>query len=361
MNKPKHLYLHVPFCYKICAYCDFFRAKSHPQLIEAWLQACIKDLELLSGSYQTIYIGGGTPTSLNQLQLETLLSKLAPLLCSNGEFTIEANPESLTKDKLVVLTNNRVNRISLGIQAFDRKVLKYINRDFDVDTKALINDIYNSGIKHISIDLIYGLPFQDENIFLEDIKLASQLPIDHLSLYSLTIEDNAQFKRDNVEKMDDDLEARWYELAIKALAEADFNQYEISSFAKAGGQSQHNLAYWHYHDFIGIGPGASGKEGLIRYTNQKRLDLYANGLRERDEEELSVDDEIFEALMMGLRLNQGIDITRFNQRFNIDLNEYFKSGLAKHTALNNLIIEENYLKTSDQGRNILNEILIDFL
>ncbi|MGL5540148.1 MAG: radical SAM family heme chaperone HemW, partial [Erysipelotrichaceae bacterium] len=310
MNKPvESLYLHVPFCDQICAYCDFYRCKTHPHLVDKWLEGIEHDLQdvRLNRHLKTIYLGGGTPSALREDQLERLLQALDPYSAQCVEFTVEVNPESLSQAKLNLMAKHRVNRISMGVQSFQPRLQALIARSVDQDIAAWIDAIHTAGIPHISIDLIYGLPTQTMEEWKADLQQALMLSIDHLSLYALTIEAHSAFGRQGIEKMEEELEGDMYEYAIATLPTGGFEHYEVSSFARNHAYSLHNLAYWSYADFYGIGPGASGKEGALRYTQSTRLDHYLIGKRERKNETLRSSDQFFEAIMMGLRTKWGVE------------------------------------------------------
>lgn len=356
------MYIHVPFCDSICAYCDFERCKKSNILTQKWLNQILKDIEeRKEEKIQTLYIGGGTPTSLSCEELDALLSAcdgFKPL-----EYTIEANIENLSQDKINILVQHHVNRISLGVQSLNDQLIKIIQRNHHAnDIFEKIDEIYESGITNISVDMIYGLPNQTLEVWLEDIeKITSNSKISHVSIYSLTIEENSTFGRNGIEKVDDELDEMMYFEAIKCLENHGFKQYEISNFAREGKESLHNQVYWEYEDFIGLGCGAYGKENHIYYHIPFRIDQYIKGIIEREEERLELEDEMFEMLMMSLRMKKGISLTKFNERFNQELISTYETPIKKHLELNHLVLDDETLKCSDRGFALLNSILVDFM
>ncbi|MGL5979232.1 MAG: coproporphyrinogen-III oxidase family protein, partial [Erysipelotrichaceae bacterium] len=254
-----------------------------------------------------------------------------------------------------------VDRISLGVQSFKPSLQQLIHRSQNMDIKAMIAQIHAAGLDRISIDLMYGLPTQSLADWEADLELATALEIDHISLYALTIEEHSAFGRQHLGKVEEDLEADCYDLAIAVLSKAGFEHYEISSFARNKSYSKHNLAYWNYDDFDAIGPGASGKIGNTRFTNLPRLDLYAKGERQQEVTTLSLSEQSFEALMMQLRTCFGIDLQRFQQRFHVDLLQTKADVIAHGVKQGWLILENGNLKTTTRGMHMLHDVLIEFL
>ena len=358
----KSMYIHVPFCDSICAYCDFERCKRIEVLSRKWLNQIVKDIyDRKDENIETLYIGGGTPSCLSIDELDELLS-----VCdyfSPVEYTIEANIENLSYDKILCMVKHGVNRISLGVQSLNDELIQIINRHHT--SKMIFNkidEIYNAGIKNISVDMIYGLPHQTLDIWLQDLyKLAINPKISHISIYSLTIEKNSQFGRNGVEKVSDELDEQMYFKAIECLEKHGFMQYEISNFCRKNKESKHNTTYWEYEDFIGLGCGAYGKENHIYYHYPFRINEYINNSLKKEETYLEKEDEMFEMIMMGLRMRKGISLNDFYNRFHIRLEELYKQTIKNHQALNNLILDDKYLKCSNQGFGLLNNILIDFM
>lgn len=360
-----HLYLHIPFCRCICGYCDFYKLKYQENMADKYVYALHKEIESknLNHNLKTIYLGGGTPSALNENQLESVLSILEPYSHHVEEYTIECNPESLTLEKVKLMKQYGVNRISLGIQSFHDDLQNIMDR---ICPKQAILDVlkmtYENGITNISVDFIYGLPTQTLAMWEEDLNEIVVNPyISHLSLYSLTIEKNTKFQKLGYQPASSDLETAMYDKAIEILSKHGFEQYEIASFAKNQCYSKHNLSYWTYQDFYGVGPGASGKENYVRYDNERNLLNYTSFKFNRADIELDEKNTIFEHIMMNLRVKWGIDITAFNAQYDIDLLDYFKAAIEKNIIKNWLVIENNHLKTTYEGMFALHDILVDFM
>lgn len=364
LNKPKSLYLHVPFCKTICYYCDFCHSVYSRKQALLWLETVKKEITLknINTCLDTIYIGGGTPSSLDDDLVDSLLGLLDPYARFVKEYTIEVNPETMTKEKVSILKKHGINRISMGLQSSDKSLLKLMNRHHDLeDVKRVMSLFYEQDITNISLDLMYSLPTQTLEILKKSIEDTIALKPSHISIYSLTIEENSVFGKKGYQSLDDDLEADMYEFACLELEKHGYKQYEISNFCLEGKESRHNLAYWHYLDFYGISLGASGKENGIRYDNTTIFKEYYDNPLKRNETILPKDDQIFENIMMSLRLKQGINIREFNKKYDISLVELYQKPIYDHIEQGNLMIEDDYLKCTEKGYPILNTILCDFL
>ena len=358
----KSLYVHVPFCSHICYYCDFAKERYSQDTAEKYLDQLEKETDRIrQDCFDTVYIGGGTPSCLSESLLEMLFGILSRFKVI-GEFTFEINPESMTMEKAVILKKYGVNRVSIGIQSFNEEILKEIGRvhDFkDVDNTFKYLDAV--GITNRSIDLMYGFQHQSVKDLEEDIEKAVLLDVKHISIYELEVHENTVLGKRGYTNCDGDTSYLMYKTLMEKLESHGFHQYEISNFALEGYQSQHNKTYWHYEDYIGIGPGAAGKENHVRYENTHSLKKYLQGSCREEEIMLSIEDERFEYIMMGLRLLEGIDLNKYNKLFNCDINEHFREPLAKHLANGNLVVEKNYLKLSKNGIFVMNDILVDFM
>lgn len=358
-------YIHVPFCKDICAYCDFTRCRYHAGLADRWGSCIEKEIKekLAAARLRTLYIGGGTPSALSLLQLERLLKAVHPYLSEVEEFTIEANPDSFTPDKIALCKKYGVNRVSLGVQTLQPKLLQSIHRQHTAEeVLKRLQQIKAGGISNISIDLIYGLPNQTMAQWIQDLSTCvTQLDVQHISLYSLTIEEHSEFGRKNIQPMEEDLEADMYEYAVAYLKEAGFEHYEISNFAKEGKRSQHNMTYWQYDDFIGIGMGASGKRQHCRYDNTKNMQTYFTKGASPEQFPLTIEQESFEMVMMSLRTKDGVNLKTFKQRYGQHLGQLYPQTISTCIQRGELIESKGFLSASEKGMMVLNEILVAML
>ena len=354
----KSCYVHVPFCDSICSYCDFSRTIASPSVKEEWLKQIVAEIQTTRvEGLSTLYFGGGTPSSLSSEQIEKLASGFQNHLDKEYEWTIECNPESVTLEKAKTYARLGINRISLGVQTFKDSLLLAIGRKHTKETILhAIDTLRSVGLTNISIDLIYALPNQSLADVKADLEQFLALDLPHLSIYSLQIEENSVFGKQNLQPADSDLEADMYDCICSCLKEHGYEHYEISSFCKPGMYSRHNLSYWMDEDFLGIGCGASGRINGIRYDNNRNLRRYIQEGVQSVEQET---DGPFEAIMMGLRTSFGVDLLRFKQKYGFDLMERYAPVLKRYE--DKLCIEKNHLFCTESGFHILNTILIDFL
>ena len=326
-KKPTSAYVHIPFCTQICYYCDFSKVFIKNQPVDSYLEHLLEEFQSYDiQKLRTLYIGGGTPTALSAPQLEVLLKGLTKNLDLSvlKELTIEANPGDLDADKIAVLKNSAVNRVSLGVQTFDDKMLKKIGRShLEKDIYENIDRLKLAGFDNISIDLIYALPGQTMEQVKENVAKAIGLDIPHMSLYSLILENHTVFmnrmRRGKLPLPKEELEAEMFEYIIAELERAGFEHYEISNFSKHGFESRHNLMYWDNAEYYGIGAGASGYVNGIRYKNHGPIRHYLNAVEEGNaritEEHLSQKEQMEEEMFLGLRKKSGVSMVRFEEKF----------------------------------------------
>lgn len=357
------LYVHIPFCHHICSYCDFCKVFYNEGWVNQYLEALsfeMKDKEL-SDDYQTIYIGGGTPSSLSLQQLKKLLDLLQPFSKKVLEYSIEINPESMNEEKLNILKKYHVNRLSIGVQTFHDHLLKKIGRyHTSYDAIHLIKLAKSIGINDINVDLIYGLPNQTLQDVYEDIDMINQMGIGHVSIYSLILEDNTILKHEGYIPLNDEEDAYWYQCIDCYLKEKGFIHYEVSNYYKRK-PSLHNLVYWHYQDYQGIGLSAHSLLQHHRLENTKNLTKYLEHHYLEHDCPLNNEDEVFEKIMMGLRLTDGININDIDNLYHIDFSKKYKDVIDKYVKLNMLEIDNQYIRTTFEGMKYLNTILVDFL
>ena len=326
-KKPTSAYVHIPFCTQICYYCDFSKVFIKNQPIDSYLEHLLEEFRSYDiQKLRTLYIGGGTPTALSAPQLEVLLNGLTKNLDLSAleELTIEANPGDLDADKIAVLKNSAVNRVSLGVQTFDDKMLKKIGRShLEKDIYENIDRLKLAGFDNISIDLIYALPGQTMEQVKDNVAKAIGLDIPHMSLYSLILENHTVFmnrmRRGKLPLPKEELEAEMFEYIIAELEKSGFEHYEISNFSKPGFESRHNLMYWDNAEYYGIGAGASGYVNGVRYKNHGPIRHYLSAVEEGNaritEEHLSQKEQMEEEMFLGLRKKSGVSMARFEEKF----------------------------------------------
>lgn len=361
LKKPTSAYVHIPFCTQICYYCDFSKVFIKNQPVDAYLQALIREFRSYDiTELRTLYIGGGTPTSISAVQLDYLLTELSRDLNLNTleEFTIEANPGDLTVDKIEVLQKSAVNRVSLGVQTFNDKHLKRIGRSHnEVQIYSTIDALKTAGFQNISIDLIYALPGQTMDDVRSNVAKALSLNIPHLSLYSLILEHHTVFmnkmRRGKLHLPTEDLEVEMFEYIISEMERNGFEHYEISNFTKPGFESRHNLMYWDNVEYYGVGAGASGYLDGIRYRNRGPIQHYLKGVSEGNarlsEEVLSKNEMMEEELFLGLRKKKGVSIGKFEQKFGTSFEKRY-GQIVQELQSDGLLKENNgFIQMTKKG------------
>ncbi len=359
--KPSSAYVHIPFCTQICYYCDFSKVFIKNQPVDAYLEHLIQETRSYEiGKLRTLYIGGGTPTALSAQQLAYLLTELPKVmdLSKVEEFTIEANPGDLDPDKIAVLKDSQVNRVSLGVQTFDNKMLKKIGRSHqEQDIYDNIRHLKQAGFDNISIDLIYALPGQTMDQVKENVAKAIDLDIPHMSLYSLILENHTVFmnrmRRGKLPLPKEELEAEMFEYIIEELEKAGFEHYEISNFSKPGFESRHNLVYWDNAEYYGLGAGASGYIDGIRYKNHGPIRHYLEaveaGKARITEEHLTLEEKMEEELFLGLRKKTGVSKARFEEKFGVSFDQRYGQVVASLTEQGLLVPDDKQVRMTKRG------------
>lgn len=340
----KSLYIHIPFCKKFCAYCDFVKCIYNKQTVDKYIDLVLKKLN--KNKYETIYLGGGTPNCLNDEQLEKLLKPLSECLAKNYEFTIECNPEFITDSQAKLFYKYKINRVSLGVQTLDFNILKTMNRSnhkFMVETS--IQTLLKNGITNISCDLIYGFHNQTNESIKNDIDFLVANKVKHLSLYSLEIKENTAWSRQKY--LVDELQIEDHlKFAIDYLKKLGFIRYEVSNWAKSSKyESKHNVAVWKTNDWKAIGLGAHGMEDKTLYHYE------GNVLKWKlVKEPLSNFDLYYQVMIMGLRLKSGLDLS----------NPLHKKAYAffKKRIDQDLLIRKNKKRIWCTNINLLDNFLI---
>ena len=359
--KPSSAYVHIPFCTQLCYYCDFSKVFIKNQPVDAYLEHLIQETRSYEiGKLRTLYIGGGTPTALSAQQLAYLLTELPKVmdLSEVEEFTIEANPGDLDTDKIAVLKDSQVNRVSLGVQTFDNKMLKKIGRSHqEQDIYDNIRYLKQAGFDNISIDLIYALPGQTMDQVKENVAKAIDLDIPHMSLYSLILENHTVFmnrmRRGKLPLPKEELEAEMFEYIIEELEKAGFEHYEISNFSKPGFESRHNLVYWDNAEYYGLGAGASGYVDGIRYKNHGPIRHYLEaveaGKARITEEHLTLEEKMEEELFLGLRKKTGVSKARFEEKFGVSFDQRYGQVVASLTEQGLLVPDDKQVRMTKRG------------
>jgi len=377
---PRSVYIHIPFCTNKCYYCDFNSfVTNNPQLVWDYLEALRREMELTWEQYpieqvDTIFVGGGTPTYLNHEQmgafLEMVQAQLGAKFAPDMEFTMEANPGTTDYEKLKLMRSYGVNRLSFGVQSFDNHLLKRLGRIHDTDdVYRSVENAKRADFDNLSIDLMFGLPEQTLEMFALSIEKALQLPLTHVSAYSLKVEENTLFhtlyQKDQLPLPSEETELQMYLMLIRELEAKGLRQYEISNFAKTGLESKHNKTYWLNNEYYGIGAGAHGYVAGERHVNAGPLAVYMqmakDGLPRVEQRTVPLDEAMEDQMILGLRLREGVDLQRFSERFGRTVQQEFGEIVERQKEQGMLEEIDGFLRLTERALPLGNEVFASFL
>ena len=363
MNKPEALYIHIPFCETICDYCDFTKLQYFRKFAIPYLEALEKELKNYHiGHLRTIYVGGGTPTALEDDLFEQLLKIILPYSKGVKEYTFETNPESLNETKTKLMKAYGVNRVSIGVQSTDDRILKAVNRNHTFnDVKSLVSRLKENDITNINVDLILGLPHSSKAILQKDLENIVSLGVKHVSCYALTVHPHTVLFNKDYQVIDDDDMRELYDFVHSFLKEKGFEHYEVSNWALTGYCSAHNLTYWKNEEYYGCGLGASGYIGDIRYKNTINLDKYLKGEFIAEEENLKIKDKYTYEIMLALRsTHAGIVIPQIKEKYGVDLNDKWDE-IQELMDQGYLVFDKNTLFPTYEGMMTLDQIILKLI
>jgi oxygen-independent coproporphyrinogen-3 oxidase len=380
------LYIHVPFCIQKCDYCAFYSHSlghfSQELIIPLYLEGLKIEMERRKKDapqgVSSLFIGGGTPTVLENRDLECLMKMIDRYFCLNStaEKTIEGNPGSITAAKLTLIRRYGINRFSLGVQSFNDNLLKAVGRMHTAqEAREAIGCLRTAGFENINMDLMFGLPEQNMAIWQATIEEALSYAPEHLSLYGLILEEGTplfeRFKANNalLDRLpDDDLQAEMYDWSVERLKQAGYRHYETSNFARPGYECRHNLGYWQGKDYLGLGPGAVSCLNRVRWKNIAEVRIYQSRLHNGQDpvdaagrEVLSLHECMAERVILGLRLEEGVNLTLFKSDFGVDLRDIYRDVLERYKNKNVFIFSGEYMCLNPKYSFIANLILQDFV
>ena len=363
-NKVNALYVHIPFCQHICHYCDFPKLQYFRLFAEKYIDSLVKEITQVvdNKDLSTIYIGGGTPTSLDDDLFEKLLIFLSSYAQKVKEYTIEANPESLSEHKIQLLKKYGVNRVSIGVESTDNKVLEEIGRKHTFgDVQKVVELLRQNGLDNINLDLILGLPNVTDEMVKKDINNILMFKPKHISAYSLTVHEHTMFYLNAQKEPSEDFSRSLYDLVHTLLLLHGYEHYEISNFALPGYQSKHNLVYWRNEQYYGCGLGAAGYIGNTRYKNTTNLSKYLKGEYIEEKEVLNEHDIEVYQVMLNLRTSEGLDLDAYKTLFNKDLYQEKKKKIVELLEQKYLYIHQNHLIPTYSGMMILDQIILKLI
>lgn len=374
MVKGPALYVHVPFCLRKCYYCDFVSQPYSTDVAGQYLRALEREAQIYLTSWPqgqevpSIYIGGGTPTALSLEQLKMLLDVLSAFpRIRAAEWTVEANPGTLTADKLRLLRTFGVNRLSLGVQSFDDGLLRYLGRIHSAAEARWAWELARrAGFDNLSADLIYAVPGQSLALWRQTLKEALALLPEHISTYSLMIEEGTEFARRGLMPCAEDVDLAQYQEARAVLEGAGLSQYEISNFARGGFTCQHNLVYWRNEPYLGLGPAATSYLEGERRTNVKDVARYIELLKEGqrpvgEREEATVELAQSETVILALRLREGLSCSRFRNLFGKDVYEVYPKAIDRLITQGLVKMDKDRLYLTLKGLPLSNQVAMAFL
>ena len=366
------IYIHIPFCKSFCNYCDFYSITDN-SLKEALVQSVIREASLRSSyleneTVETVYFGGGTPSLLEPATVSALLSVLRKnfSFAADPEITFEVNPDDVYKGQFRALKKAGINRISLGLQSWDDKRLRYLGRRHDAAQSArALGLVFSEGISNVSADLIYGVPGMTAADLADDLEKTFAFPVTHLSAYHLTVENGTKFGRmkqsGKLEEIDEETSASMFSLVGRVCSEHGFVQYEISNFAKEGFISRHNSSYWKQVPYLGLGPAAHSFDRRSRQWNVGNVRKYIKAIDSGEipyrREELDKTRVFIEYVMTSLRTMWGIDLTHVEEFYDKELHDYLVNLSGKYIRYGLMKREKNALVLTDQGRMISDNII----
>ncbi len=359
---PKSCYIHIPFCKTICSYCDFCKHLYDKKKVKEYLKVLKQEVDTFyqKEPLETIYIGGGTPTCLENEELLELMEITDSLKKEKDiEFTIEGNIETITQEKLKILKEHGINRISIGIESTIEENQEFLNRKINKEeVREKIRWMRNLGFQNINLDLMYAIPKETIEMVREDLEFITSLDVEHISAYSLMIEDHTLLKMKKIEPIEEELDRQMYEEIRSYLSSFGYHQYEISNYAKAGKESKHNKCYWLNEEYYGFGLGAASYIGNVRKINTKSLTTYPSFLK-IEEEILDQSDQIEYEILLNLRLTEGIDLNRFQEKYQKNLEDLYEIDSLIQENL--LVKEKNHLKIPKDKLYVSNQIIVKLL
>ncbi|MDY4823453.1 MAG: radical SAM family heme chaperone HemW [Candidatus Onthovivens sp.] len=362
-RKINSLYIHIPFCNKICSYCSFSKMLYFPKIARKYICNLIVDLKKVKqnfNKFKTIYIGGGTPSSLSISLLENLLKYASILLLKNGEFTFEANLDSLTEEKLKMLKKYGVNRLSIGIETSSNKYLSLMNREYDFDINKKM-ELVKKYFTNFNLDLIYGLPNETLLEVKKDLEFILNFKPKHISIYALEVNQNSKFYINGIKEEKDEILRKQYDFVVNFLKNNGYNRYEVSNFALKGYKSRHNINYRKDNEYVAIGTSSSGFINNIRYVNSSSISDYIKGKRNKETEIITKTSDKTYYILTNLRLEEGFKLSDYKRKFNEDF--YLKKkevidDLVKHNVL---IMDKDRIRVAADYIYVLDSIVVKLI
>ena len=356
------VYLHIPFCKSICSYCDFCKVFYNEEICSKYLDRLKEEIinNYNNEELYTLYIGGGTPSTLSINNLNKLFDIVKLFrLDYVKEFTFECNIQDINEELLSILKSNKVNRLSIGIETVNKEGQELLNRVYSKEDITSRINLAKKYFNNINLDLIYAYKDETLDVLKEDLEFITSFNPEHISCYSLILEEHTKLYIDKIKPIDEELDNKMYYFICKYLKEMGYNHIEVSNFAKDGFNPLHNLVYWDNKEYYGFGCGASGYINNKRYSNSRSITKYLDGIIDREYEDIDINKNMEYEMILGLRKIKGVSISEFYNKFNKDIKEVFDiDNLIKEGLLN---IDEDYIYIPEDKIYISNSILVNFI
>lgn len=369
------LYIHIPFCKQKCSYCDFNSYVCNEDKVHSYIDALIKEIKMYNKQaqfkFKTVFFGGGTPTFIHYKHIEALMREIAPFIIEGAEISMECNPGTVNFESLKAYREMGINRLSIGLQAWQPELQKALGRIHN--TEQFLTNLEQArvvGFENISTDLMFALPGQSLEMWLETVERVASLGLKHISCYSLKVEEGTPFyklyQQKELQLPEEELDRAMYHGAVDLLHKQGLDQYEISNFAVPGYECKHNLIYWENKEYLGVGAGSHSKLSGVRFSNFKSIETYIEQtaletLPIEEKIQIAIEEDMWETIILFLRLNKGLDIMYFNQRYNVDFMDKYASAISKIIKNQLAEIVDNHLKLTALGMDLSNSVFIEFL
>ncbi len=369
------LYLHIPFCRHKCLYCDFNSYEGREQEAARYIAAMLKELELYRNKhnlkYRTVYIGGGTPTVIHYALIRVVMERLQPDLLPGAEVSMECNPGTVTEESLNAYRRMGINRLSIGLQAWQQQLLRDIGRIHDAGTFVKsFGMARKAGFDNINVDLMFALPGQTQGMWEETLRAVAELGPEHLSCYSLKLEEgtrlHAMHQQGSLTLPDEEEDRRMYHSTAEILAGYGYHQYEISNYAREGRACLHNLVYWHNEEYLGLGAGSHSKLDGRRFWNYREPERYAGCVEAgsypvEDGESISRAEDMWETAFLALRLNEGLSEADFEERYQASVDCIYGAKINKLKVCGLLEKKNGFVRLTAKGRDLSNLVFVELM
>jgi oxygen-independent coproporphyrinogen III oxidase len=369
------LYIHIPFCKQKCSYCDFNSYVCDEDKVQSYIDALIKEIKMYNKQaqfkFKTVFFGGGTPTFIHYKHIEAVMDEIKPYIVEDAEISMECNPGTVNLESLKEYKKMGINRLSIGLQAWQPELQKALGRIHNTEQFLTnLEQAREAGFENISADLMFALPGQSLEMWLETVERVASLGLKHISCYSLKVEEGTPFynlyQRNELKLPEEELDREMYHNGIDLLNKKGLKQYEISNFAVPGYECKHNLIYWENKEYLGVGAGSHSKLDGVRFNNFKSIGAYIEQINNKtipieEKNIITVEEDMWETIILFLRLNKGLDIHYFNNKYKVDFMGKYTTAINKIMKNKLAEIVDNHLMLTALGMDISNSVFIEFL